>query len=107
MWNQNLHRTHYSSSEKEFTGSDDAELTSLTIGQYFKNVVDNYGDNPAIIVKHQDGWTIGSIGAKRNVLRAAYANGVESGDRVAYGLEQYRMVDRADGYCANRGDWYA
>ena len=27
--------------KSEFTGSDDAELTSLTIGQYFKNVVDN------------------------------------------------------------------
>ena len=30
--------------KSEFTGSDDAELTSLTIGQYFKNVVDNYDE---------------------------------------------------------------
>ena len=31
--------------KSEFTGPNDAELTSLTIGQYFKKVVDNQGEN--------------------------------------------------------------
>ena len=70
--------------KSEFTGSDDAELTSLTIGQYFKNVVDNYGDNPAIIVKHQDvSWTYQQYWYEvERVACGLLANGVEPGDRV-------------------------
>ena len=87
--------------KSEFTGSDDAELTSLTIGQYFKNVVDNYGDNPAIIVKHQDvSWTYQQYWYEvERVACGLLANGVESGDRVGMVSEQYRMVDRTDGHC--------
>lgn len=70
--------------KSEFSGPNDAELTSLTIGQYFKKVVDNYGDNPAIIVKHQNvHWTYRQYW--REVERVAcglLANGVKTGDRV-------------------------
>ena len=70
--------------KSEFRGPSNADLTSLTIGQYFKKVVDNYGDNPAIIVKHQDvHWTY--LQYWREVERVAcglIANGVEPGDRV-------------------------
>ena len=70
--------------KSEFSGPSNAELTSLTIGQYFKKVVDNYGDNPAIIVKHQSiHWTYKQYW--REVERVAcglLANGVEPGDRV-------------------------
>ncbi|AXT39174.1 AMP-binding protein [Alteromonas sp. BL110] len=68
----------------EFSGPSNAELTTLTIGQYFKKVVDNYADNPAIIVKHQSvHWTYQQYW--REVERVAcglLANGVEPGDRV-------------------------
>ena len=70
--------------KSEFSGPSNAELTSLTIGQYFKKVVDNYSDNPAIVVKHQSvHWTYQQYW--REVERVAcglLANGVEPGDRV-------------------------
>ena len=96
--------------KSEFTGSDDAELTSLTIGQYFKNVVDNYGDNPAIIVKHQDvSWTYQQYWYEvERVACGLLANGVEPGDRVVYGLRtisngrSYRWPLRESGR-----SWYA
>ena len=59
MESDSLPNTSFPLSKSEFIGPKNTELTSLTIGQYFKRVVDNYADHPAIVVRHQNiNWTV-------------------------------------------------
>ena len=48
MESDSLPNTSFPLPKSEFIGPKNAELTSLTIGQYFKRVVDNYTDQPLL-----------------------------------------------------------
>ena len=84
MESDSLPNTSFPLSKSEFIGPKNAELTSLTIGQYFKRVVDNYTDHPAIVVRHQNiNWTYKEYWLQiERVACGLLANGVEPGDRV-------------------------
>ena len=84
MESDSLPNTSFPLPKSEFIGPKNAELTSLTIGQYFKRVVDNYGDHPAIVVRHQNiNWTYKEYWLQiERVACGLLANGVEPGDRV-------------------------
>ena len=84
MESDSLPNTSFPLSKSEFIGPKNTELTSLTIGQYFKRVVDNYADHPAIVVRHQNiNWTYKEYWLQiERVACGLLANGVEPGDRV-------------------------
>jgi len=84
MESNRQHHTTLPLQKSEFCGPRDAELTSLTIGQYLKKVVDNYPQNPAIVVKHQGiSWTYLQYWNEiERVACGLLANGVQPGDRV-------------------------
>lgn len=70
--------------KSEYNGPTNTELTSLTIGQYLKRIVDNYSNNLAIVVRHQNiRWSYREYWEQvESVACGLLSDGVKPGDRV-------------------------
>ncbi|KAJ9261436.1 hypothetical protein DTO021C3_3444 [Paecilomyces variotii] len=66
-------------------GPSEPPLFEQTVGQHFASIVDQYGDRPAVIAKHQNTrLTYDGLDGKSNSLaRGLESVGVQKGDRVA------------------------
>ncbi|QSX39431.1 AMP-binding protein [Shewanella cyperi] len=71
-------------SQSRYQGRTDTELTELTIGQYLEHICDRFGDNPAVVVHHQQiRWDYRRYLAEIDRLATGLlALGVRPGDRV-------------------------